>query len=245
MKIDELKTGYEWCLEANMRILDLNDWPQDSFNESSEEHYFKEPITRLSFLEIIKSCKVKPNSTPRKTRKFLEWRMYGFVPYNMSGIQKGIQFGHAVVRYCRAIRGINALEDDFNNWADNYETFIILNGGTTNENKNGKWYGSLQRLRDEFNDNEIVIAEFKEPDLNDTLTGFVFLVDERVYDKTLYPDYVDCPKPWADKRRYKPTEKEMADWEAVNAKNREAWVEKIGGPKNDFLRSILLGKKLA
>ena len=30
----------------------------------------------------------------------LEWRMYGMVPYNISEIQKGIQFGHAVVEFC-------------------------------------------------------------------------------------------------------------------------------------------------
>ena len=29
----------------------------------------------------------------------LEWRMYGIVPYNISDIQKGIQFGHAVQEY--------------------------------------------------------------------------------------------------------------------------------------------------
>ena len=29
----------------------------------------------------------------------LELRMYGFVPYNISEIQKAIQFGHAVVEY--------------------------------------------------------------------------------------------------------------------------------------------------
>ena len=31
--------------------------------------------------------------------KQLEYRMYGLVPYNLSPIQQGIQFGHAVVEY--------------------------------------------------------------------------------------------------------------------------------------------------
>jgi len=30
-----------------------------------------------------------------------EYRMYGLVPYNISEIQKGIQFGHAVVEYAQ------------------------------------------------------------------------------------------------------------------------------------------------
>ena len=29
----------------------------------------------------------------------LELRMYGLVPYNISPIQQGIQFGHAVIEY--------------------------------------------------------------------------------------------------------------------------------------------------
>lgn len=29
----------------------------------------------------------------------MEYRMYGLVPYNLSPIQQGIQFGHAVVEY--------------------------------------------------------------------------------------------------------------------------------------------------
>ena len=32
-----------------------------------------------------------------KIKNDLEYRMYGFVPYNLSPIQQGIQFGHAVV----------------------------------------------------------------------------------------------------------------------------------------------------
>jgi len=47
------------------------------------------------------------------------------------------------------------------------------------------------------------------------------------------------PYPWQDKGRgYKPKEAEVAKWETENAKNRERWVEKIGGPKNDFLRQF-------
>jgi hypothetical protein len=241
---NELKTGFDWCVELNMRVLDLNEWPTH-MNKSSEQSYFELKITKELFLEYIKDCKIKPNSMPRKTEKYLEYRMYGFVPYNISGIQKGIQFGHAVVRYGRSVNGMKGLEGIYNNWADNYETFIILNGGTSNENKSGKWYGTMQSLRDSFIANEITFADFKEPDLNDTLSAFVFLVDERVFNKELYPDYVNTPKPWAGKRGYKPNDKELDKWEVENLKNRKFWVERIGGDKNDFLRTILLTKRLA
>jgi hypothetical protein len=36
---------------------------------------------------------------PRKTEMYLEYRMYGLVPYNLSPIQQGIQFGHGVIEY--------------------------------------------------------------------------------------------------------------------------------------------------
>ena len=57
----------------------------------------------------------------------LELRMYGLVPYNISPIQQGIQFGHAVVEY-----GLDNNGEEYQNWAKNWKTFIILNGGTTN-----------------------------------------------------------------------------------------------------------------
>lgn len=56
-----------------------------------------------------------------------KWRMYGLTPYNMSPIQKAIQYGHAVVEYMLDFgQHTNTLE-----WAKNNKTFIILNGGTT------------------------------------------------------------------------------------------------------------------
>lgn len=34
-----LKTPYEWCVEANVRILDLNEWPLEWYG-SKEKHFF-------------------------------------------------------------------------------------------------------------------------------------------------------------------------------------------------------------
>lgn len=222
-------TPYQWCLDANIRVLSLV--------SADEQWYYTERVTKEVFLDWLSRENVKPNSTPRKTAMYLEYRMYGIVPYNISPIQAGIQFGHAVVEYQQNTRGLDGIEDIYNKWASQDKTFIICNGGTTNENPEDKWYGSMQKRRDALSEAGILFAEFREPDLNNTLTAVVFLVDERVFNEELYPNYVNMPYPWEDKGRgYKPKESEMAKWEAENAKNREKWVEKIGGPKNDFLR---------
>ena len=58
------------------------------------------------------------------------YRMYGLVPYNISPIQQGIQFGHAVVEYSNS----HFNDSDYKKWSTIDKTFIILNGGTTNNN---------------------------------------------------------------------------------------------------------------
>ena len=68
-------------------------------------------------------------------KKRLEYRMYGLVPYNISPIQQGIQFGHEVVEYGLKHGKSNVINDKvdtYTQWAKNDKTFIILNGGTTN-----------------------------------------------------------------------------------------------------------------
>ena len=250
------KTGYEWSLEANHRILDLSEYdlspPALSVNggtSNAEKNYYEVRCSDFEYMDAIRNAKIKENSTPRKTENYLEWRMYGLVPYNISSIQSGIQFGHAVVEYGQNAKDFPKLGKFYNNWANKDKTFIILNGGTTNENRDSKFYGTMQQHRDLFLENDILIAEFREPDLNDSLTAFVFLVDERVWNRTLYPDYVNMPFPWdkinRNSKRYKPTDMDYEKWEEDNARNREKWVEKIGGPKNDFLRTHLKTLKLA
>jgi hypothetical protein len=109
--------------------------------------------------------------------------MYGLVPYNLSPIQQGIQFGHAVVEY-----GIlYGKKSEYHKWSRVNKTFIILNGGTTNlSNLN---YGTLNTHDDILGINGIQRAKFHEPDLGDQLTAVVFLVDDRVFDKVAWPDY--------------------------------------------------------
>ena len=175
--MNELKTGYEWCLEERLRILELKDWTTEwSFYMES---YYDEKITYADFYGRIKKCNIKPNSTPRKTEMFLEYRMYGIVPYNLSPIQQGIQFGHAVVEYGQFVKGIPPFEAIYDKFARKDKTFIILNGGTTNER--AERLGTMQMNTEKLKENGVLYAEFREPDLNDTLTATVFLVDERVF----------------------------------------------------------------
>lgn len=112
----------------------------------------------------------------------LEYRMYGLVPYNISPIQQGIQFGHAVVEYGRKKNKVKG----YDKWSKKDKTFIILNGGTTNLNSYS--LGTLNKHRETLLKNNVHIECFYEPDLGDQLTAVVFLVDERVFNKEKYPD---------------------------------------------------------
>lgn len=233
-----LKTGYEWCLETNMRLLDIENWETDmAFYTAS---YYEEKINKEEFLRRISLCRVKPNSSPRKTAEYLEYRMYGLVPYNLSPIQQGIQFGHAVVEYGQTVKGLDNVEKMYDKWARKDKTFIILNGGTTNNNP--EKLGSLNQHLRTFIENGVGTAVFHEPDLGDQLTAFVFLVDERVFNRELYPDFVEEKLPYS---RTKPSKKAQTELDERNEANYQKWVEKVGGPKNAFLREHLKPLRLA
>jgi len=119
----------------------------------------------------------------------LEYRMYGMVPYNLSDIQKGIQFGHAVVEYANEHSETNA----YKKWSRYDKTFIILNGGTTNNKilSDGLPFGTLNQYELKLLGAvpEMPVARFCEPDLGDQLTAICFLVDERVWDREKYPNF--------------------------------------------------------
>jgi hypothetical protein len=118
----------------------------------------------------------------------LELRMYGLVPYNLSPIQQGIQFGHAVQEYNNMMEYGESLSEriQFDKWRKEDKTFIILNGGTTNNNP--ERFGTLNKHMVTLEDMEIKFATFREPDLGDQLTAVVFLVDEYVFNREKYPD---------------------------------------------------------
>jgi hypothetical protein len=190
----------------------------------------------------------------------LELRMYGIVPYNISAIQQAIQFGHATVEYGQMVKR-EKTDVLYNDWADNWKTFIILNGGTSNHSQNryheGEFTGSMEGHLITLNEIGIPNATFYEPDLNDMLSAVVFIVDERVFNRKKYLDLGDWI--WMNKSEY--LTDRMITTQKIDKMYRngyfqtdankdereiyEEWVNSIGGEKNVRLRDFLSGLKLA
>ena len=126
--------------------------------------------------------------------KSREYRLYGLVPYQLTGMQGGIQFMHAAIEYANEF----ADTPEYYRWSRYDKTVIVLNGGTTNTNPNAQ--GTLNLHLTTLLQNEIKLAKFYEPDLGDQMTAIVFLVDDRVWDKENYPDYA---VPYEELDRYK------------------------------------------
>ena len=190
----------------------------------------------------------------------VELRMYGIVPYNISPIQQGIQFGHAVVEYGQKIKRIGEnkkiLHKQYDDWADNWKTFIILNGGTSNHTINRYQYkdeyflGSMEKHLDSLQMNDVEVATFYEPDLNDMLSAIVFIVDEKVFNKEKYPNFNDwLIQNYGDlvlEKPFKDFSKLMSDSSSKeDQKIWQSWVNFVGGKKNVFLREFLQNFRLA
>lgn len=188
--------------------------------------------------------------------KNLELRMYFFTNYQLTGIQTGIQCGHAALEYAHKYRDTEL----FNEFVLNHKTWIILNGGTTNAQRDfeGTSQGTLNQIGDQLMDNHIEIAWFHEPDLNDALTALCFICDERVFNRKDYPDFVDwltdvemysqakthamiaSPELWVN-LKMKPIE----EVQELFPEYYKEWVRFMGGVKNIFLRELIRDKKKA
>lgn len=196
------------------------------------------------------------NKTEKEMKKKeLELRMYFFTIYQLTGIQAGIQCGHAALEYANKFGG----EEIFINFVRKWKTWIILNGGTTNSKRdlNGIVMGTLDQIGDTLLKHDIDFAYFQEPDLNDALTALCFIVDERVFNYEDYPDFVkwlldikmyketkeeankNNPELWVRLRLYPELQQEMFP------EYYEEWTEFLGGKKNVFLRELIRDKKLA
>jgi hypothetical protein len=194
----------------------------------------------------------------------LELRMYGLVPYNISPIQQAIQFGHAVVEYGQKMKYLGehnqSLNTQYNDWADNWKTFIILNGGTSNHSINRyhstdePFVGSMESNLITLEQNNIEVATFYEPDLNDMLSAIVFVVDERVFNRKKYPDFGDwvienfgdllmTDDPYETRKTLINKLRESTNKE--DQKVYQSWVKFIGGEKNVFLIDFLRNFRLA
>lgn len=190
--------------------------------------------------------------------KELELRLYFFVPYNISPIQQAIQAGHASLRY--ALRyGRNNPNHPIWDFIDKYETWIILNGGTTNDERDfdGVPAGTLNQIGDGLNKNDIEFSFFYEPDLNHALSAVCFIADERVFNKKDYPDFNDYLHTisMVDDRfdNNEAFEDMKFDIEHMSHErltetyysDYKQWVRLVGGVKNVYLRELLNGKRKA
>ena len=188
----------------------------------------------------------------------LELRMYFFVPYNISPIQMGIQAGHALGRYCLRYGRYDPQHIVWD-FLEKFETWIILNGGTTNDERDFEAIpaGSLNLIGDQLQENDIEFSYMIEPDLNHALTALCIICDERVFNKKDYPEFVNWlldikmtpegkeeagknnPELWVRLRLYPETQQEMFP------EYYKEWVRFVGGVKNVFLRELTGDKKLA
>lgn len=182
-------------------------------------------------------------------------RMYGLVNYQLTGIQKGIQFLHGVVEYSQMVSAMagEALRL-YNEWADNSKTVILLDGGTTNTRVvDGVPVGSLNQWKELLDKNNILNTAFYEEDLGDQMTVVVFLVGEEVFDGSKYPLFAD----WLLKN-YGPLirEIETSSIEQISSQIKassvagdqaiyQEWIDSVGGAKNAFLKDFLRTKSLA
>lgn len=163
----------------------------------------------------------------------MKFRMYGWTPYNISPIQCGIQFGHAVVEYQLKY----GRKREYLDWAKNDKTFIILNGGITTQKVCSGMLDIVERLKLY----KIKHAIFHEPDLNDALTGICLIVDERVYDRIKYPTLIIEGQ---DIEKIKPEDR-VKNFSKKGLSEYKKFLKNIGGQQNEFLRYYLPKFKLA
>ena len=186
----------------------------------------------------------------------LELRMYGLVNYQLSGIQQGIQFSHGLVEYSQRMKRLGehkqSLAEQYERWADKWKTVIILNGGTTNDKINmndGLPKGTLNKHLLSLASANIEFSFFHEPDLGDQLTSIVFIVDERVFNKSKYPDFDDWILiNYGDLIKFDKDLEFEAFKKSPSDEDRkicEKWIDFVGGEKNVFLRNFLKDFRLA
>ena len=174
-------------------------------------------------------------------------RMYFFVPYNLSPVQQGIQAGHAFGEFVY----YNAKLPELKQFIKNDKTWIILNGGTTNDqvDSSGNFNGSLNQILYDLSNNDIIYSSFREPDLNDSLTAVCFLADEHVWDYKTYPYIDEFLKYFLNKNEYFTLFKygpiQLKNIMTIYPDYYDLWEKSLGGPKNVFLRELIRNKKLA
>jgi hypothetical protein len=180
--------------------------------------------------------------------KELKLRMYFFTVSSLQGISQGIMCGHAALRYARLFS-----EKDPQVWqfVDNHETWVILNGGTTNSEYDfdGTPKGSLNQIAESLHENDIQFSYFVEPDLNNALSAVCFITDERVFNRKDYPEFqdylVDVKNLYDAEQKFRIYRTPIDVLKEKHPDEYKEWVRLIGGVKNVFLRELLRDKKKA
>jgi len=230
----------QWVVTKKGRVVKItaHDMPDEPY-ESIERYATKEEILENG------GCPID-----------LEYRMYFFVPYNIMPIQQGIQAGHALGEYALKFGRWDPMHLVWT-FLEKWKTFIIYNGGTTNSARNFEMVsvGGLNQIADDLVENEIEIAYFIEPDLNDALACVNFIADERVFNKEDYPDFIDFIfdiKMYKEAKEATPAEnyiflksQPIERLQEMFPEYYEEWVKFLGGEKNLFLRELIRNKKFA
>lgn len=183
----------------------------------------------------------------RTKTKELEQRLYGLVMYQLTGIQCGIQFGHANDVYKERF----GRDKNYQDFLKKHKTYIILNGGTSNDGTKShygypKQLGTMEQHLDALKANKIKCAPFYEPDLNYALSAIVFLVDERVFNKVDYPDFVYTKSEHKTMISYNDgsIDDSSDDYEEEKSKRYKQYVKEVGKDVA-FLKDFLKQFKLA
>lgn len=180
-------------------------------------------------------------NTPYRADPTHELRMYFLVMYNLSGIQQGIQAGHAAIEYQVKYmmpndRGLIATANRL--WATDHKTFMVLNGGTSNQS--AEQPGTMEQHLKWLNERDVPCAAFNEPDLNGALSAIAFILDGRVFDRALYPDFKDFPYVEQSPARKMAT---ASGFDATMTKLQ--WIEWVGGPEVCEMREWVSRFRLA
>ena len=184
-----------------------------------------------------------------------ELRMYFLVMYNISPIQQGIQSLHGSKAYVKKYKGNKKIIKLHDEWDQNFETVVILNGGTSNNgfvidtpfscHFDETKLGTMELHEKFLVENNIPYASFHEPDLNNALSSLCFICDEKVFDWETYPSFIKWVSGWY---KLSPEEKEMkppySESEYLTLEY-PMWINFVGGEQNAKLKELIYGKKLA
>ena len=153
----------------NNRSIERQEKKKQFLKEYQAQWGYKDP-NAIFDLEIIENMQGQLDKVRAKAAKEVlsETRMYFFVMYNLSGIQKGIQSIHSAVEY----ELLYGNTDKYKKWANTDKTVILLDAGGSND---------MVDREIELENFNIPYASFCEPDLSFSISSIAFIVSEDVY----------------------------------------------------------------